>query len=202
MVFIVLRHGQSIWNRVNMLAGWTDVPLSFQGKQESYIAANILKKIRFDYVYTSDLMRTKETCLIIKNVLNQNFIIESSPNLKERDYGMLTGKNRNELINEFNEEDIKRWRRSYFGKPPGGENLDDVKKRIGNYYDKNIYPVLKNNNNVLIISHSNSLRALFVHLELKNETTIEDFEIDNCIPINIDIYNKNFYYENNLNISK
>jgi len=198
MVFIVLRHGQSVWNRVNKLAGWTDVPLSSQGKEESFLAANILNKYKFNNVYTSDLIRTIETCSIIQNVLKQDFIIESSPDLKERDYGVLTGKHRNELINEFNEEDIKRWRRSYFGRPPGGENLADVKKRIGYYYDKNIYPLLKNDKNVLLISHSNSLRALFVHLGIKNETTIEEFEIDNCIPINIDIYNNNFYYENNL----
>jgi len=198
MVFIVLRHGQSTWNNVNKLAGWTDVPLSFFGKKDAYFAAHMLNKYKFNNVYTSDLIRTKETCSIIQNILKQDFTIESSPDLKERDYGVLTGKYRNELINEFSEADINWWRRSYFGRPPGGENLEDVKKRIGSYYDKNIYPVLKENKNVLVISHSNSLRALFVHLGLKDKDTIEDFEIDNCIPINIDINNKSFYFDNNI----
>jgi 2,3-bisphosphoglycerate-dependent phosphoglycerate mutase len=196
MVFIVLRHGQSIWNKANILTGWTDIPLSSQGMIESIQAANILKKYEFDYVFTSDLLRTIETCSIIKNILNQNFIIETSPDLKERDYGLVTGKKKDELIKEFTDEDIQKWRSSYYGRPPGGENLHDVRKRIGNYYDKSIFPILKEDKNVLVISHSNSLRALFVHLGLKNETNVEDFLIDNCIPININIINKEFHYEN------
>ena len=197
MVFIALRHGQSIWNKVNTLAGWTNVPLSIQGVRESIIAARILKEknYQFDNVFTSDLIRTTETARLINLVLEQNFTIDSSPSLKERDYGILTGKKRDELIREFTVEDIQKWRRSYYGRPPGGENLFDVRIRIGNYYDKSILPLLEKDKNVLLISHSNSLRALFVHLGLKNEKTIEDFDIDNCTPINIDYKNKEFFYE-------
>jgi 2,3-bisphosphoglycerate-dependent phosphoglycerate mutase len=86
MVFIVLRHGQSIWNKCNILAGWNDVPLTQLGKNEARGAGNILKKYKFDYVFTSDLQRTIETCDIIKNELNQDFPIISSCDLKERNY--------------------------------------------------------------------------------------------------------------------
>jgi 2,3-bisphosphoglycerate-dependent phosphoglycerate mutase len=195
MVFILLRHGQSIWNKCNILAGWNNIPLTQLGRNEARNAGIILKKYNFDYIFTSDLERAIETSDIVKNELKQNFCTKSSPDLKERNYGILAGKTKDDLENLFGKEQVKRWRRSYWGRPPEGENLDDVKNRFGLYYDKNIKPLVEDNKNVLVISHSNSIRALFVHLGLKNEKTIEDFEIDNCNPINIDIKNKKFWYE-------
>ena len=196
MVFIVLRHGQSIWNKLNILAGWNNVPLTELGKQEAYNAGLMLKKYNFDYVFTSDLNRTIETCNIIKNVLNQDFTIKSSSKLNERNYGILSGKTKEELTEKFGSDQLKKWRRSYWDKPPEGENLDDVKYRFGSYYRDDIKPLLDQNKNVLLISHSNSLRAFLVYLKIKNEKTIEDFEIDNCAPIKIDIYNQKFWYVN------
>ncbi len=195
MVLIVLRHGQSTFNKANILAGWKDVPLTEFGKKEAVDAANKLHKYNFDYVFTSDLKRTKDTCSIVKSTLNQNFMIKSSSALKERNYGELTGQNREQLKNLFTPEQVSIWRRSYSERPPNGESLDDVKNRCGNYFDKNILPLLNQNKNILIISHSNTLRSLFVHLNIIDKKSIELFEISNCEPIFVDIKNKKFWYE-------
>jgi 2,3-bisphosphoglycerate-dependent phosphoglycerate mutase len=195
MVLIVLRHGQSTFNKANILAGWKDVPLTEFGKKEAIDAANKLHKYNFDYVFTSDLKRTKDTCSIVKSTLNQNFMIKSSSALKERNYGELTGQNREQLKNLFTPEQVSIWRRSYSEKPPNGESLDDVKNRCGSYFDKNILPLLNQNKNILIISHSNTLRSLFVHLNIIDKKSIELFEISNCEPIFVDIKNKKFWYE-------
>ena len=195
MVLIVLRHGQSTFNKANILAGWKDVPLTEFGKKEATDAANKLHKYNFDYVFTSDLKRTKDTCSIVKSTLNQNFMIKSSSALKERNYGELTGQNREQLKNLFTPEQVSIWRRSYSERPPNGESLDDVKNRCGSYFDKNILPLLDQNKNILIISHSNTLRSLFVHLNIIDKKSIELFEISNCEPIFVDIKNKKFWYE-------
>ena len=194
MVFIVLRHGQSIWNKCNILAGWTNVPLTQLGRNEARESGILLKKYKFDYVFTSDLERTIETSEIIQRELNQNICIKSSSSLKERNYGILSGKPKEDLENLFGKEKVKKWRRSYWERPPEGENLYDVKNRVGYYYDTNIKPLLEDNKNILMISHSNSIRAFFVHLGIKDEDNIENFELDNCVPIQIDTKNKKYWY--------
>ena len=194
MVFIILRHGQSIWNKCNILAGWNNIPLTQSGKNEAHESGILLKKYKFDYIFTSDLERTIETSEIIQKELNQNICVKSSSSLKERNYGILSGKSKEDLENLFGKEQVKKWRRSYWARPPEGENLNDVKNRVGFYYDKNIKPLIEDNKNVLMISHSNSIRAFFVHLGLKDENNIEEFELDNCVPIQIDIKNKKYFY--------
>ena len=161
MVFIVLRHGQSIFNKDNILAGWTDVVLSEKGRREALEAGTKLNHlgIKFDKIFSSDLKRAIETRNIIQTVGEKKFF---------------------------------EWRKSYYGCPPEGESLHQVKKRVGNYYDKNILPLIKYDKHVLLVSHSNSIRALFVHLGLQSKKSIEYFEISNSQPIMIDIYNKKF----------
>jgi 2,3-bisphosphoglycerate-dependent phosphoglycerate mutase len=194
MVFIVLRHGQSISNKYNILAGWNNVKLTQLGRNEARESGILLKKYKFDYVFTSDLERTIDTCEIIKKELNQNFCIKSTSELKERNYGLLSGKSKEDLEKLFGKEQVKKWRRTYWTRPPEGENLYDVQNRVGFYYDHNIKPLIDNNKNVLMISHSNSIRAFFVHLGIKDENSIEQFELDNCVPIQIDIKNKKYWY--------
>ena len=194
MVLILLRHGQSVWNRANILTGWTDVMLSSDGTYEAIKAASLVKNFNFDYIFASDLIRTIDTATIIKNELKLNTHIETSSALKERDYGLLTGYEKNELSKFYSKEDTYNWKNTYYGRPPNGENLEDVQKRFGNYFDNNIKSLLDDKKNILIVSHSNSLRAFFVHLGLKNERTIENFEIQNCIPIIVNIYKKSFTY--------
>ena len=194
MVFIVLRHGESEWNKENKFTGLTDILLSENGKKEATEAGHILKHIPLHTVFTSTLQRTIDTGSIVASLQSQvggpHFI--SNEALCERDYGNLTGKNKTELAGLYGDEQVKTWRRSYLVGPPGGENLDDVTKRAGKYYDEHIAPLLAENRNVLLVSHGNTLRALFVHLGLKDETTIESFEIPTGIPIQLDLSAKDY----------
>jgi bisphosphoglycerate-dependent phosphoglycerate mutase family 1 len=106
MVFIVLRHGQSVWNKCNILAGWNNIPLTQFGRKEAQDAGVLLKKYKFDYIFTSDLSRTMETCEIIQKELHQgsNICVKSSSSLKERNYGILSGKTKEDLENLFGNE--------------------------------------------------------------------------------------------------
>ncbi len=192
--FIVLRHGQSVFNKNKILAGWTDVPLSDEGREEAVNMSKKLLGISFDKVISSDLERAVETRNIICKQIDYNKEFIQSCMLKERNYGILQEKNIDNIINTFGEKKFFEWRKSYYGCPPNGESLHQVKQRVGNYYDSTILPLLKEEQNVLLISHSNTLRALFVHIGLHTESSIEHFEINNCEPIQIDIYNKTFKY--------
>jgi 2,3-bisphosphoglycerate-dependent phosphoglycerate mutase len=196
MVLILLRHGKTIWNKKNILAGSTkNIDLSEDGKIEAKNVCKILKKYNFDYVFTSDLKRAKDTCSIIKDELNQSFCVINSNKINERNFGFLAGKNKFEIENIYGAEKIKNWLHSYNGKPPNGESIREVSIRFGNYFDENILPLLKNNKNILIISHSYSLKGLLIHLGLKDSNNIDEFIINNCKPIKVDLKNKFFSYE-------
>lgn len=198
MVFIVVRHGESEWNKLNKFTGWENINISEKGILESEIAGKLLSKYNFDSIYTSDLIRTITTSEIIinSNSNNKNFFTQFSSELKERDYGDLTGKNKSELEEIYGKEQIFKWRRGYYDKPPNGENLDDVVNRVGVFFDNEIKPLLLEGSNVLIVSHGNTLRALFVHLQLKNKCNIEEFEISTGIPIKINLDTNDFEYIN------
>ena len=198
MVFIIARHGESIWNKENKFTGWTDVELSENGIQEAIQLSQKIKDYKFDYIIASDLKRSQETANYIFNTYNvlEKPICYFAKETKERNYGKITGLNKNDLIQKYGEHQVHLWRRSYYDKPPSGENLEDVKLRVGDYFDNNILPLLQQNKNVLLISHGNSLRALFVHLKIKNEQNIESFEIDTAVPIMIDVNNQDYQYLN------
>lgn len=200
MVFFVMRHGESVWNKENKFTGWVDVGLSKKGEQEALLAGDKLKKINFDNIIFSDLKRTRKTALLlVKNrplPEKEKIIFTLSPAVKERSYGDLAGIVKSELKEKYGEEQMRIWRRSYYERPPGGENLEDVKNRIGPFYDEFILPLLKENKNVLLVSHGNALRALFVHLGFKDENTVEHFEFATATPISIDVFNKDYHYLN------
>jgi enolase len=218
MVLVILRHGESEWNQKNIFTGWENPNLSENGIKEAEEAGLILSNFSFNFVYTSDLNRTIQTANIVidKNILKNNNT-KHRFEIRERDYGDLTGFNKSELTKKYGEKQIKIWRRSWDIKPPSrnfnsekslyttdslytGESLSDVAVRVGNFYDQEIIPILEsndnNNSNILIVAHGNSLRALFVHLGLKNHDSVEEFEIPTGIPILIDIKNLSFEYLN------
>ncbi len=172
---ILIRHGQSVWNKENRFTGLTDVGLSDKGINEANNAYELIKKIDIDInlAFTSNLKRAIDTCKIITN--NTKTIIKNEA-LNERDYGDLTGKNKEEIALEYGSECVHKWRRGFYDKPPNGENLDEVCKRVSDYYNENIKCHL-NNKNVIISAHGNSIRALFVVLGLFNKEEIEKIEI-------------------------
>ena len=202
MVFIVIRHGESVWNKENKFTGWIDIGLSENGKKEAIEIGKQLKSksYSFDCIITSDLLRSKETASLIYDCLDNhpkpNTIFLESKDIKERNYGSLTGIVKSELREQYGEHKMHLWRRSYLERPPEGESLEDVKKRIGPYYDNTILPLLRENKNILMVAHGNSIRALFVHLGLKNESDIEQFEIANATPIAIEPFDLTYHYIN------
>ena len=201
MTLVILRHGESEWNKLNKFTGLTDVGLSDNGKQEATTAGNILKKYKFDRIFSSNLQRTIQTADIIANIQQYPGPMVNVENFKERDYGDLTGKNKTELAELYGSSQVTSWRRSYLNGPPNGENLKQVTERVGKSYDEYVKPLLNNEKNVLIVAHGNSLRALFVHLGLKTPETIESFEIGTGIPVKIDTFYLTFCYENAYKLS-
>ena len=201
MVLIILRHGESEWNKLNKFTGLIDIELSDGGKQEAISAGEILRGCRFDHIFSSNLARTIQTAEIIARVQNNNAAITQIPDFRERDYGDLTGKNKTELAEEFGSTQVTTWRRSFRESPPNGENLEQVTKRVGDAYQTHVQPLVSTGKNVLIVAHGNSLRALFVHLGIKNPVTIEKFEIGTAVPIQIDPVNLKFRYENAYELS-
>jgi enolase len=200
MVFFVMRHGESVWNKENKFTGWVDVNLSEKGQKEALIAGDKLKKYNFDNIIISDLKRTRQTAIILlKNKSlpeKENIIFTVSQAVKERNYGDLAGIVKSELKEKHGEEQMRIWRRSYYERPPKGESLEDVRNRIGPFFDEIILPLLKEDKNVLLVSHGNALRALFVHIGFKDEKSVEHFELATATPICVDVFKKDYYYLN------
>ena len=185
MSLILIRHGKSLWNLENRFTGWKDIDLSNIGEHEAQKCGDDLKiqKINIDYCFTSDLLRAKNTAKIILNKLNSSIKLTNSEKINERDYGDLSGMNKDEARKQFGVEQVHKWRRDYYERPPNGENLEDVVKRVGLYYDTNIKDLIKKGKNVLVVAHGNSLRALMVHLKYYSEKTIINYEIETACPI-------------------
>ena len=200
MVLIVLRHGESEWNKENRFTGWTDVGLSYNGVEEALRAGDLISQYNIDCVCVSTLKRAIYTFTTLSDKLqpSNNGILTTyyMDELKERDYGDLTGKNKDELKEMYGAEMVQKWRRSYYERPPNGENLEQVAYRAGVCFDKEIRPLLKQDKNVLIVSHGNTLRALFVHLGFYTPENVESFEVATGKPLYIDLKTNTFGYVN------
>ena len=195
MVLVLLRHGQSLYNKMNKFTGITNIPLTVQGKNEAYNAGKLLRNYEFDYIFTSHLDRTIETAKIVSSFQhNRSDYIRQIYNFQERDYGDLTGKSKCELVDIYGKEQVNQWRRSYYNGPPNGESIRDTQMRVGKAYDNHVKPFVHYGNNVLIVSHGNSLRSLFVHLGIKTKKEIEHFEIDTGDPICVNTDLKTYKY--------
>jgi len=186
---VLLRHGQSEWNLKNVFTGFTDVDLTEKGIEEAINAGKLLKEegISFDQVFTSTLKRANETAELALKEAGQPDLIESMiyhEDLRERDYGDLTGLNKDETREKFGHEQVHIWRRSYDVPPPGGECLQDVvEKRVRPYYSENIKPLVEEGKNVLIAAHGNSLRAMLIILGAETPETINDAEMETGVPV-------------------
>lgn len=163
---ILVRHGQSEWNILGQWTGITDVDITKIGEEEAIKAGQAINDITIDYAFSSKLKRAQRTLDIILSTINQNDIkYTNSKEINERDYGDLTGKNKWQVKKEHGDELFNKWRRSWDHKVPGGETLKDVSNRVLPYYNKNILPLLKNNQTVIVVAHGNSLRALIKYLD-------------------------------------
>ena len=186
---VLLRHGQSQWNLENKFTGFHDVDLSEQGVDEAREAGRQLREadIKFDQVFTSTLKRANRTARLALEAAGQGDLIETMiahDDLRERDYGDLTGLNKDETSEKYGDEQVHIWRRSYDTRPPGGECLQDVvENRVRPYYEANIKPLVEEGKTVLVAAHGNSLRAMLIILGVETPESINDAEIPTGQPL-------------------
>lgn len=211
MKLILLRHGESLWNRENKFTGWTDVPLTEHGKDEARYAGKLLKESgeKIDICYTSYLKRAVQTL----NVVLEEMDIEWLPvykdwRLNERHYGALQGLNKRETAEKYGEDQVKLWRRSFAVKPPIlsksdernparllqyqgipsiklplSESLKDTSKRVNECFEENICPQLQNKKDILLVAHGNSIRALIMRLEKLTPQQIIEVNLPTAVPL-------------------
>ena len=185
-MLVLVRHGQSEWNKKNLFTGWKDPNLTKQGINEASEAGKQLNSlgINFDVMFTSDLIRAQETGKIILKEMNQKRIaIVKSQKLNERNYGDLAGLNKDDAREKWGEDQVHIWRRSFDVPPPGGESLKNTAERVLPYFRSEILPKIKEGSNVLIAAHGNSLRALVMELEKISPDKIVGLEIATGDPL-------------------
>jgi 2,3-bisphosphoglycerate-dependent phosphoglycerate mutase len=203
---LLIRHGQSEWNKLNLFTGFKNIELSDQGIDEANKAGQNFKNlnIKFDIVFTSELKRAQETAkIILKNLDQWDYLYEEGKiitdiNLNERDYGDLTGLNKKETADKFGEEQVHKWRRGYSDQPPNGESLEDVVRRVKIYFEESINPAIQSadNNNILIAAHGNSLRALLIVMNIYDSSNINSVELSTGVPIHVILENNKFTIKN------
>lgn len=192
---VLLRHGQSQWNLENRFTGFHDVDLTEKGESEAKDAGKMLKNagIKFDKVFSSTQTRANRTAEIALKEAGQGDLFAAMvrhPDLRERDYGDLTGLNKDETREKYGEEQVHIWRRSYETPPPGGECLQDVvENRVRPYFNDNIKPLIDSGKNVLMAAHGNSLRATLIILGVETPETINDAEFPTGKPLVFELEN-------------
>ncbi|MBO9423254.1 2,3-bisphosphoglycerate-dependent phosphoglycerate mutase [Labrenzia sp. R4_1] len=185
-LLVLVRHGQSEWNLKNLFTGWKDPGLTDQGVAEAHKAGQQLRdlKLNFDLAFTSVLSRAQKTLGIILEELDQTGLETFKDQaLNERDYGDLTGMNKDEAREKFGEEQVHIWRRSYDIPPPGGESLKMTAERVLPYYKAEILPRVLSGNRTIVAAHGNSLRSLIMELEGLSPEEILKRELGTGTPI-------------------
>ena len=205
---VLLRHGESVWNRENRFTGWVDVDLSPKGLEEARAAGTLLRAegYRFDLAFTSLLKRAIRTLWITLDELDQAWLpVEKSWRLNERHYGALQGLNKSEMAAKFGEQQVLVWRRSFDTPPPSLEKTDsryeggdpryagievpraeclkDTVARVIPYWSSAIAPAVRAGRRVLVAAHGNSLRALVKHLDGVSDADIVGLNIPTGIPL-------------------
>jgi len=199
---ILVRHGQSLWNREKRFTGFVDIELTEDGKSEAEHAGRLIKElnIEFDAYFTSVLKRAINSLNIILEILNKpNVKINKAWELNERHYGELTGLNKDDTVKKYGNKQVQIWRRSFDTRPPPmgkqhpyrnkinsnilSESLEDTIKRVIPYYEKKINPLISAKKNILIVFHGNSCRALLMKILNISKEKIVEFEIPTGNPL-------------------
>ena len=189
---ILVRHGQSEWNKKNLFTGWKDPSLTELGVKEAIKAGELLKSkgVNFDIMFTSDLFRAQETGRLILEEMDQTDItVVKDVSLNERNYGDLAGLNKDDARERWGEEQVHVWRRSFDIPPPGGESLKNTAERVLPYFNSDILPKVNEGLNILIAAHGNSLRALVMELETISPDEIVQLEIATGDPLTYECSN-------------
>ena len=183
---ILVRHGQSEWNEKNLFTGWENPGLTEKGSNEAKNAGFLINllDIKFDYLFTSALIRAQLTgSIILENLYQNNLTLIKNKALNERFYGDLQGLNKDECRKNWGEEKVQMWRRSYDKGPPGGETLKETGERVMPYYLDEIFPLILDGMNIIISAHGNSLRSLIKYLDNISDEDIVKLEIPTGAPI-------------------
>jgi len=183
---VLVRHGQSEWNAKNLFTGWKDPGLTSDGKKEAINAGSLIKQrdIQFSMMFTSDLKRAQITGQIILDGIQQTDIkVVKNQALNERNYGDLSGLNKDDARKEWGEKQVHIWRRSYDVPPPGGESLKDTADRVLPYFNNLILPKIMQGENILVAAHGNSLRSLVMQLDNLSKEEVVALEIPTGAPI-------------------
>ena len=199
---VLVRHGQSLWNKEKRFTGWADIDLSDHGISEAKYAGQLIKEldIEFHAYFTSRLKRASNTLKVILEILDKkNADIIESDSLNERHYGGLTSLNKNDTIEKYGKKQVQIWRRSFDISPPPmesqhpyknkinsnilSESLKDTFERVIPYYNKNIKPLILSEKNILIVFHGNSCRALLKKIFNISKEKIIEFEIPTGNPL-------------------
>ena len=177
-ILVISRHGESEWNLLGKWTGWTDVNLTEKGRNDTVRLGALLKGVVFNEAYTSSLKRTQQTlAALLEGCGVENLPTTHATELNERDYGDLTGKNKWEVKSEIGEEAFNGIRRGWDYPVPGGETLKDVYARVVPYFEQEILPKLQNGENILLVAHGNSIRALIKHLDQVPEAEMANVEM-------------------------
>jgi 2,3-bisphosphoglycerate-dependent phosphoglycerate mutase len=186
LLLVLLRHGESEWNLKNLFTGWKDPDLTPKGIEEAKVAGQRLRArdLAFDLSFTSALIRAHHTLDLTLAELGQTGLpIVRDQALNERDYGDLSGLNKDDARKRWGEGQVHLWRRSYDVPPPGGESLKDTVARALPYYCQHILPAVLAGKRVLVAAHGNSLRALVMVLDGLTPATIPSMELATGVPI-------------------
>lgn len=218
---IMMRHGQSRWNELNLFTGWVDVPLSLKGIEEALEGGKKIKDIPIDVIFTSSLMRAQQTAMLAmlqhssrktpviqhpgqgkledwgliysEAALKETIPVYCAWEINERMYGELQGLNKAETMEKFGKEQVQIWRRSYDVAPPGGESLEMTAARSIPYFKDQILPALKNGLNVFISAHGNSLRSIIMFLDNLSKEEVVRLELATGEPILYDYIDHQFF---------
>ncbi|SCB37178.1 2,3-bisphosphoglycerate-dependent phosphoglycerate mutase [Rhizobium hainanense] len=183
---VLVRHGQSDWNLKNLFTGWKDPDLTALGIEEAKTGGKALADygIKYDIAFTSDLTRAQHTLKIILDEIGQQGLETIRDQaLNERDYGDLSGLNKDDARAKWGEEQVHIWRRSYDVPPPGGESLRDTGARVWPYYLTEILPRVLAGQNVLVAAHGNSLRSLVMVLDRLSKAQILELNLATGVPM-------------------
>ena len=183
---VLVRHGQSEWNAKNLFTGWKNPDLTSDGKKEAINAGSLIKErnIQFSMMFTSALKRAQITGQIILDGIEQPDIeVIKDEALNERDYGDLSGLNKDDARKEWGEEQVHIWRRSFDVPPPGGESLKDTAERVLPFFNSSILPKIIEGKNILVAAHGNSLRSLVMQLDDLSKEEVVALEIPTGAPI-------------------
>jgi len=208
---ILMRHGESEWNKLNLFTGWVDIPLSYEGIQESLEAGKKIAQIPIDIIFVSSLIRAQMSAMVAMTlheggkvpciqhpheehlqkwgvIFSEKAKEECIPvyvawQLNERMYGRLQGLNKQETMNKFGAEQVKIWRRSYDIAPPEGESLEMTAKRSIPFFEEEIVPFLQKGQNVLVSAHGNSLRSIIMSLEKLSKEQVIELELKTGDPL-------------------